>query len=421
MGHPVKVKATPAFLANEIISHNMTNEYTHTLVIGTSGSGKSTLIEMILHELHTRHPYQIHFFSKKEVLDLSNIIKKLKKRIDHIIIFDDISWLFKSMSPEQVEDLMHQLTIIRHEVKARVVSIFMIHYSYAILKALRQADFRIITSMTDEEKENFVKVFGNSNRPLINKYADDYRFQTLYHKFKLPHPDQSKQRDYEFVTKEPFKLALVSAMGKLRYMLFYKLPDQCPKCTPPSQKQLKPADIGFMNSLIKKYGPNRVKRMARLVSFINTGEGGLQHTDRIVYNQLQKFVSEYKVDLISLAEVLRDSKHVPSAERETFIIKGLQHLEEKTLTKKKVENIPKEELDVDVTDTTDDYLSDQDIADMNKDSTTSDESATSEDDDDDDPEPDMYGSNVDQSDDKDDDSMFSGVNFKFGDWGDDNG
>ncbi len=131
-------------------------------IIGHIGSGKTTLGFYLWRrwKWNTLSIYStsIYFqYDRDKVEEFWEAIKKVKKERVFVMI-DDVSF---SMSLKD-RSFLHQLTKIRHmnrRVKRWVVATAM-HYSRATLPFLRQANIKILTSLTDpEEIENLKWTF----------------------------------------------------------------------------------------------------------------------------------------------------------------------------------------------------------------------------------------------------------------------
>ena len=161
---PLLQRHSIGVLAREIITANTNNQYTGILLIGKSGSGKSTLTQTLVHRLHQKRNYVVRWFSKADIRHFVAIIKKLPP-VPHILVFEDASYALRGMSDAQIEEIAAELTYIRHKLKRPVIVILQIHYSKAIEKFFRDTDITIFTSITDNERTNYLQLFGNAQLP----------------------------------------------------------------------------------------------------------------------------------------------------------------------------------------------------------------------------------------------------------------
>lgn len=377
-GYQIKVKATVTDAGRKIHRHNQSRGFTSVLFIGESGSGKTTLRQDVIHDLHQRHPYVLKFFYEEEILRLKEIIYQLPKYHDYILAFDDVSFLVKKgvMKEDELMSMFHELTKVRHTVRGNVVAMFTIHYPYAIEKFLRQAAYRFLTSVSDDEREIYVKLYGPQSRGIIEQFIQDDRYQTEEGRFYLP---DVKGKMIPFDTKNPFKIALASRMGDLTYMVYGRV--SCSVCTEPKDRK-----HGFDKNWIlqqrQKYGEKTFLRVTKWFGFINLGVSVLGKNDRALYNAWVKYAQESSIDVKELVELLKDVRAAPKEEREDYFLKRLVELEEKARNKKE-EVLPDQVLEKDANQ-----------------------------------EPDIEEAENNQDDDEDDDSdLFDGINFGFGEDG----
>lgn len=383
-GKRVKVKATTADLARKIHNHTMTNEYTHVILSGVSGSGKNTVRQDILHQLHTRHPYVIKFFKEKQIINLVKILHQLPKHRDYILCFDDVSYLVKKgvMKEEDVSSMLFELSKVRHTVHGRVITIFSIHYSYAIEKALRQASYRVMTSITDDEREIYSKIFGPYNRPIIEQFVNDYRMMTQEGCFYLPNEYGQFER---FESKNPLKLAIASRLGEIGYLVYHKV--NCNVCSEaPENNEID------KNTIAEKFAknPKAFTRATKWAGFVLTGVSVLNKNDRALYNWWINYIQDHNVDFKALVEILKDVKAAPKDQQNDFMIKRLTELEQVQKTRK-IESIPDEML-----------VKEEDKEPEPENVEAAENALEAEDKDEEDDE------------DEEDDSLFEGVNFSMG-------
>jgi len=302
-GFDIKVKATVADLARKIDNHNRSRGFTNLLAIGDSGSGKTTFYQNLKHELHLRHPFNMRHFKEHQILNITQILKQLPKKQDYILGFDDVSFLVKKgkMKEDQLMDMFHELTKVRHTVQGRVVAIFIIHYPYAIEKFMRQAGYRVLTSITDDEREIYIKLFGPQSRRIIEQFIIDDRYQTEESQFRLP---DRRGNFVNFTPKEPFKLALASRMGDLTFMVYQRI--DCKLCAEAQDDE--DFDRKWIESQVQKYGLRRVMRVGAWYGYTQTGVSILDAKDRALYNAWQQYSQRNNVDYKGLVSVLKEVK-----------------------------------------------------------------------------------------------------------------
>lgn len=161
----------------EIIKFSMNKDVCRIGLIGDMGSGKSTLAASIGHVIHkyATVPYKIRIFFKEDLLNFEATLKTLEP-INHVLIFDDVSFMGASANKKQIEMVKSSITTIRHLEGGKDVKIIIImnyHYSLGLDKYLRDAHFKYITTVGSSENENMEKMFGtkyNQKIKLFKKY-----------------------------------------------------------------------------------------------------------------------------------------------------------------------------------------------------------------------------------------------------------
>ena len=251
LGVPILQKHSPNLVINNILNHNSLSGYTSILSIGHSGSGKTTIVSLLSHLLHERKNFAVYDYGAEELMDVDRIIKKMPKA-PSILKFDDASYTFAEMSEPQRNKLAAGLTTIRHEVKNPVIVFVNIHYSKALEKFFRDTDFKIVTSISDEEMDNFQKLFGYKNAMKLHRFTRIYRSMLLRNQFKTG--------KYTYHTHKPFRIALISEMGKLHGILYYR--DGCNKCV----KDFHGAEMSardLVDKLLAENGRDKVRTCLR--------------------------------------------------------------------------------------------------------------------------------------------------------------
>lgn len=143
-------------------------------LIGDMHSGKTTLSLAIAHRLHldSKTPFTIKIFEKKELLDFKNTLAQLKP-VNYIMIFDDVSFMGANANKHQITMVSEAISTIRHLKGGQDVKIILImnyHYSKALDKFIRIADFKYITTVNSEEGDNMATTFGKKYIAMIKDF-----------------------------------------------------------------------------------------------------------------------------------------------------------------------------------------------------------------------------------------------------------
>jgi hypothetical protein len=268
-------------------------------------------------------------------LRLDEILEKdLPKRQNCILVFDDVSYLFEQLSEKEIAKILHSLTIVREKLdpskNTRCIVFMLFHYSFGLIKGLRQSNFRIVCSTGDEEKENLKKIFGYSQAKNINDFFRRYLSMMRYHKFRIPSNDETP---FEYKTDDPFRLALVSNLGELHYTLYHDV--KCGICSgQKKQAATAPPNVGFWDSVLQTYDYNRVLNVLSKYVFFHTRRATVDAEFLQIWRHIEGQHKTENIDLITLAKIFRAAKKIKGkGARETdqlrkdYVITQLKELE----------------------------------------------------------------------------------------------
>jgi len=214
---------------NNILRHNNNSQYTGILICGQSGSGKSTLFGTMIHKLLEKdQTYIIKKFTGEDLGNLDNIINSLKVGSNHILVFDDASYATDDIDNKVLKKLAYTLTVIRHKVKAKVITFMVVHYSKAMFKFFRAVPFVIYTSVNAEELGNYMDLYKQHGFT-VRKFASMYRQMTLRGWFSTD-ISQYDGTKISYAIDKPFRISMIEEASDLHLMLYYK--DSCEHCDP---------------------------------------------------------------------------------------------------------------------------------------------------------------------------------------------
>lgn len=340
--YPVVIRETVRYLAKHLINHNFVNGYSLVTFIGKSGSGKSTFTQTLAHYVHKiatelfKTKYAIEWFRKKEIEGLDKIIASLEKGINRLIIFEDASFVFNDVKESDIEEVMGKLTYIRHTLQAKVIVLVQIHYSKALEKFLRDGDLKILTSISDEEKDNFYRLFGSSSKFMIELFARKFHSMNVEGYY---YSNAGTTKVYKYYTKQPFKLALVSDFGKLHFCNYHQA--SCEYCQPRFD-QNKFAKVSesktlkdFCKELLDGYHERDVLLNARFYFYANAGIDNLKPAHKSIMHKLVAYFHDHPEDYKTMVfEMTENGKTLESIFRDFGLIERNVTREEKRKMKK---------------------------------------------------------------------------------------
>lgn len=319
--YPVLTRETPSFLVNHILRHNDLHGFTLVTYIGKSGTGKSTLTRTLTHYLHTRaeknfgRSYVPMWFKQKDIESLDDIIGSLEVGVNRILNFEDVSFTFNYSDQGDIDEVMRKLTYIRHTLKAKVIIQMQIHYTKALDKFLRDGDVKIITSMTDEEKENLLRLFTWDAKKQINQFA------TKYYSMEANgfwYASASLTKVFKYQVQKPFRLALVSDFGRLHNLLYHDV--SCDYCKPKFEEakttKYDTSDVSeFLRHVSDTYNPGRMRAVLRHYLYYKEGLDTLEPKSKYVISRLSEYFQARPDQYQGLIDEVKKSKTLDSVLR----------------------------------------------------------------------------------------------------------
>lgn len=280
--------------------------YTSVLLCGKSMSGKSTIAQTMAHRIScmSKQPYIIKWFSRNDLHIIDEIIDQLEKGLRYILIFDDVSFEMDLLdSAKRKKEIAKKLTYIRHDLGGHVITFMNIHYTTALMPMMRDADFKILTSMSDVDRKNWMEVFGAQNEWKLKTLQKQYASQ-MKHGYFYVNGVNADGKSYAYQTNAPFRIALVSEMEGTHTLLFPK--EGCEKCAPVKSytKKKIPAEQ-FFKKAMKGY-KNSARTMIRYWAYYNMGWADcLPKNAKRAARQLKELEQQYGFDPEELKSVIK--------------------------------------------------------------------------------------------------------------------
>ena len=255
----------------ELLSANMGKDLVRINLIGTPSTGKTTLARTLAHLIHilANSPFAVKIFTREDLMNMEEVLSKLLP-INHVMIFDDVSWLSGNASKQKLDQIQKTFTEIRHLPGGQNIKLFIIfnfHYNLSVPKHLRQADFFCYTDIGSSEIENTLKIIGNKHMGKVVEFVDTVQqWQTTGIPATNDTPEVpgtfsyklgNKGKKFTYTFRHPYAPALWWNRRTCRHIVFPKREWIQPVCQICSNVESSPKElmdvIKFREDLMKAY------------------------------------------------------------------------------------------------------------------------------------------------------------------------
>ncbi len=285
-------------VADELINMSENQDLISINLIGKGSTGKTELARTLSCLIHTRSklPYNVNYFSMKQMLDLEETVKNLTPNSGHIIIFDDIAFLKASAGQQKVDEIQRVLSIIRHLPGGESTTIIMFklfQYSKSIPPFLRQNDATFISSVDDNEIQNIEELLGKRYILKINLLKQLRAQAKLTKPSYFAYPLGNKGKGLIYKTKAPFLPFLYSNEVSCRMIVsplrtwFQPI---CQTCNPTKQTAETKGNLEeFLKDFKEKFPEKSNAKTAVRIKLLQSGMNCF--SGRI--NQACKYIDQY--------------------------------------------------------------------------------------------------------------------------------
>lgn len=290
--YAIPVSMSPMPTIDRIMTYTNRTGFCGILCIGMSGTGKSTLARYLVHQLHQRKNFAIHWYERDDIQKLDKIINSLTTGIDHIIVMDDASFSLEQLKKEQITKIAQQLTYVRHKVKGQVIVIMNIHYSKAISRFFRNVPFAFLTSITQEEAHTFQDVWPHG-RWKFKDFAWYYQ-QMMFNSKWTFEVDRWTNKTMTYRTDDPFRLGLAMEGNYIHFFVYLK--DGCAVCNTEFDIKQMVNSKELVDYFIKSYGVNRARSMLKLYAFAKHGMKVIDSNRYSIWRSISEFDKNNKIN-----------------------------------------------------------------------------------------------------------------------------
>lgn len=305
----------------EILIHASQIDFTRINLIGQSGSGKSTLGMTLAHMIHQKAmklddpiPFAVKVFTKDDLANFKTTIGELDPNLNHILIFDDVSFMQSQFSRQQILSIESNMTTVRHmkggEDK-KIILIMNFHYSMALQKFLRDCNFAFYTTIGNSDFDNVIKTWNKGRQATMKMKA----FRKLVGDAKMTKQfrgviTRKNRRDNTMIKydyKKPFAPVLFISESTTHTFVFPKrewIDPHCMICDDAdkrvAQKQENIEEV--LKALEKaKFGKQNLIQGVRCLALLQ-GKNVYPDNVRRVIIFLQRYNKEHNINLDSLCE-----------------------------------------------------------------------------------------------------------------------
>jgi len=314
--YPIPVSMSPMPTVDRILTYSARTGFCGILCIGMSGTGKSTLARFLVHQLHQKKNFNIHWYERDDIQRLDKIIASLQKGLDHIIVMDDASFSLEQLKREDITKIAQKLTYVRHDVRGQVIVIMNIHYSKAISRFFRNVPFAFLTSITQEEVHTFQDVWPHG-RWKFKDFAWYYQQMMFTDKWTFD-VDRWENKTMTYRTDDPFRLGLAMEGNYIHFIVYLK--DGCTLCDAQFDIKKIVNSKELVDYFVKSYGLPRARSILNLYAFTKHGQKALDSNRQAIWNSIADFDKNNKINWVNVVQELRKTL---KSRRRTYVKKSV--------------------------------------------------------------------------------------------------
>jgi hypothetical protein len=267
--------------------------------------------------------------------NIEETFKTMPKR-PTILLFDDVSDELEGLPRHRRKQVFKALTTVRHDVKAPVVVGSAIHYSKALDKDLRNVNYVILTSISDEEFQNINQLWGFKADKKLNQFQR--KFETMFEEdyFEL---DDDNGVTLKYDTNKPLRVCLAKRIRKVNFLVYAGV--HCGLCEQNQQYKEPISAREFYDIFRRSYG-TRANNLLMHWLFAHGNPEAFTPDMRAGWNNLTKLFSQKRVDKDDLVKILHEERGAPYKKMGRPKKKHKEFVDEifKTIDIKEIANLP---------------------------------------------------------------------------------
>lgn len=209
----------------EIVKMSKNADVVKVNIVGNPSTGKTELGKTLGHLIHKiafkmyEMPFAVKLFDQDSLLNFEDTLRTLQP-VNHILIFDDVSFLGAHATKSQIEIAKQAMTKIRHlpgGSDIKVVQIQNFHYTLGMDKWMRQNDFSYYTSIGSSELENMQRIVGVKYTPMLLEFQRMLKTAQIKERFAFKLGNKGKVFIYAY--RKPFIPVLFHNGHSLRFVV----------------------------------------------------------------------------------------------------------------------------------------------------------------------------------------------------------
>lgn len=289
---PIPVSMSPMPTVDRIMTYVDRTGFCGILCIGMSGTGKSTLSKYLVHQIHKKKNFVVHWYERDDIQNMDKQIAGLQRGVPAILVYDDASFSLDQLKKEKINKIAQHLTYVRHDVRAPVIVIMNIHYSKAISRFFRNVPFAFLTSITQEEAHTFQDVWPHG-RWKFKDFAWYYQ-QMMFNNQWTFEIDRWNKRTYTYKTDQPFRLGLALEGNMIHFFVYLK--DGCTLCDKDYAIKKVANSKDLVDHYIKGYGVARARSILKMYAFARHGLKVIDKNRYAIWRSISDFDTNNRIN-----------------------------------------------------------------------------------------------------------------------------